>query len=155
MHKATKNEPLQFHNDERIPCHRLPFVGTGIKNPGLAFWNVPETGGYTGGCRTGEALALLYMKHLREHGPGPGGMLQNIAFSMFGDRPDNDAVNGQVVGFFRALEKMWFSACRQNRALDDFKAADLLEAANAGLNFDEEAFLASLSDDEDDSNTSH
>jgi len=128
--------------------HRLPFVGKGGNGPGLSFWNVPATGGYTGGCKTGEALALLYMKHLREHGPTAGGRLQTMAFSMFEDGANDDARRGQIVGFFAAIEKAWFLACRQNAGLDDFRAADLLEAANAGLAFDEEAYLASLPDDE-------
>ena len=66
----------------------------------------------------------------------------------FEDGADNDARRGQIVGFFTMLEKAWFSACRKNSALDNFSAVDLLEAANTGLEFDEEAYLASLPDDE-------
>lgn len=148
MTANNQAKALYFHNDKDLPLHRLPFVGKGGKGPGLSFWSVPATGGYGGGCETGKALALLYMKHLREHGPAAGGMLQTMAFSMFEDGADNDARRGQIVGFFTMLEKAWFSACRKNSALDNFSAVDLLEAANTGLEFDEEAYLASLPDDE-------
>ena len=87
------------------------------------------------------------MKHLREHGPAFGGMLQTMAFSMFEDGAASDSRAGQIVGFFTTLEKVWFLACRQNSALDDYRATDLLKAANAGLEFDEEAYLASLSEE--------
>lgn len=141
---STQNQRINFHSNKKNVLHRLPFIGDGGQGPGLSFWDIPATGGYSGGCETGKALALIYMKHLREHGPAAGGILQVIAFSMFEDAAENDSRRGQIVGFFTTLEKLWFSACRQNSALDDFKADDLLESANAGLQFDEEAFLESL-----------
>lgn len=148
MTTHSQAKALNFNNDKSLPLHRLPFVGKGGKGPGLSFWNVPATGGYMGGCNTGRALALVYMKHLREHDPADGGRLQAIAFSMFEDGATDDARKGQIVGFFAMLEKACFWGSRQNLNLDNFRSADLLEEANAGLEFDEEAFLASLPDDE-------
>jgi len=148
MNTNTQNAPLSFNNDEELALHRLPFVGGSRKDFGLSFWNVPKTGGYAGGNMTGEALAGIYLKHLREHGQAAGGMLQTIAFSMFEHGDENDARRGQIVGFFAALEGVIRHSCRENRNLDNFKASDLLARANEGLLFDEEEYLASLEEEE-------
>ncbi|EBS6645157.1 hypothetical protein D5977_07945 [Salmonella enterica subsp. enterica] len=145
---------LRFKNRKKIPAHRLPFVDSAPGKPGLSFWAVPKTGDYFGGSETGNALAHIYMKHLKEHGRGFGGNLQLMVLDMFGcensDDPEVSALRGQVVGFFSELER-WLVAAAQHLegGLDNHDNKTLLEAANAGLNFDNEAYEASLSDEDE------
>ncbi len=144
------NTKLAFNNRKKLALHKLPFVGR-RNGPGkfsISFWDVPRAGGYFGGCKTGKALALIYLQHLKENGSGTGGMLQHITFDML-DGCDDDARSGQVVGFFTHLES-WLSGAVKHLegGLDEMPEKQLLQAANDGLAFDEEAYLASLPDDE-------
>ncbi|WP_010322925.1 hypothetical protein [Marinobacterium stanieri] len=142
---------LTFHNDKGLPIHRLPFVGRKPGQADLSFWNVPQTGGYTGGCMTGKALGRIYLKHCREHGSRDGGILQLIASAMLTpgqpDSPEQAALQGQIIGFMAELEP-WIAIAARNAGapLDDLRFADLLEEANNGLNLDEAAYWAACAE---------
>lgn len=141
----------------------MPFVGSERLDPAARFWQVPLTGGVLGGRETGEALALCYLKNLRQpDGQRGAGSLQLIAGAMFASHQQlvdegadaNDermmTINGQIVGFLSKLDQ-WLavSAKLQGGGLDGISNADLLKRANAGLRFDSEAYLENpLGDDE-------
>ena len=143
---------LHPHPEQKLPLHRLPFVNTAPGKTGLSFWAVPRKGGYTGGTKTGQALARFYMKHLRAHGPTDGGTLQSIVLDMFGcelsDCPEQNSLRGQAVGFFAEMD-VWLAASAKHLegGLDRQSSANLLQAANEGLNFDEEAYLNTCEDE--------
>ena len=107
---------------------------------GASFWVVPKTGDYRGGCQTGEALALIYLKHLKEHTSETGlTSLQRIALDMFdcelSDSPEMTALRGQAVGFFSVLEQWLIGAAKHlDGGLDAHDNKALIEAANTGLN---------------------
>ena len=92
---------------------------------------------------------------MRRSAPGAArrrGHLQHIVLDMFdGDYPVNEAQcarRGQACGFFSALYPWLKNAIQQRgQGLDGLDNKVLLEAANAGLNFDSEASYASLSDE--------
>jgi hypothetical protein len=64
-----------------------------------------------------------------------------------GVSPEKDALRGQVVGFFIELEHWLVSAAKYlEDRLETECDKDLLEAVNNGLNFDNEAYIASLDD---------
>ena len=146
---------LKFKNHRKLPLHRLPFVDAVPDKIGWSFWSVPKSGGYFGGNETGSALARIYMKHLKAHGPGwGGGNLQMMALDMFdcenGVSAEQDTLRGQVVGFFVELEYWLAGAVKYlDGGLDKHDNTTLLKAANTGLNFDNEAYMASLSDDDE------
>ena len=137
--------------------HNLPFVGPAPGKVGRSYWAVPKTGGAVGGWETGRALATIYLKYLYQLGQEEGGQeeaghLQHIALDMFdGDYPVDmaqDARRGQACGFFSTLYPWLAIAARDfGHMLNDLDNKVLLEAANAGLNFDSEAYEASLSDE--------
>jgi len=143
---------LKFNNRKQLPIHRLPFVGRVPGRPDLSFWNVPKTGSYAGGCKTGKALAHIYLKHLREHGKEDGGILQSMVMDMCGIDPmkyGHDTVAGQIVGFMAALEP-WLvaAAIHAGHSLDHLNNDALLELANNGLNFVGKAQRAEQEDGE-------
>ncbi len=142
---------LTFNNDQALPIHRLPFVGPTADGVGLSFWNVPLTGGYTGGCMTGKALGRIFLKHCREHDSKDGGILRLIASAMLTpgqpETPEQAALQGQIIGFMGELEP-WLAAAARNAgaSLDALRFADLLEEANNGLNLDEAAYWAACAE---------
>jgi hypothetical protein len=105
-------KPLAYHPEKELPIHRLPFVGGKDRDGCISFWNVPATGGYGGGCQTGEALAQAYLKLMADGGEYNGGMTQNIVFSMAealraAKTPEDRAsIRGQIVSFFATLD--WY-----------------------------------------------
>ena len=143
---------LTFKSHKKVPSHRLPFVDKLPGKNGLCFWSVPAAGGYFGGNKTGAAVARIYMKHLKDHDTiTSGGLLQSMVIDMFGGHAgtvaEQDALRGQVVGFFFELERWLVGAARHlDGGLDSHDPAALIEAANEGLKFDSTAYLASLSD---------
>ncbi|MBT3092831.1 MAG: hypothetical protein AB2697_22145 [Candidatus Thiodiazotropha endolucinida] len=143
---------LRFHEHKKLPPHRLPFVDRVPGKLGLSFWTVPKTGGYFGGNETGGTLARIYLKHLKEHDLSFGGSyLQIMVLDMFGCKsgvsPEQDVLRGQVAGLFIELERWLVSAVKYlEDRLETECDKDLLEAANNGLNFDNEAYMASLYD---------
>lgn len=142
-------QKLSINTRKAMPLHRLPFVGRTHAKAALSFWLVPKTGGYFGGHQTGSALAHIYMKHLKEHGRGFGGTLQSVVLDMFGCEQnvsaEQNALRGQAVGFLSVLEP-WIEAAVTNlgSGLDKLDVKQLLNEANAGLNFDHDAYMASL-----------
>ncbi|ODC02565.1 hypothetical protein BFW38_02390 [Terasakiispira papahanaumokuakeensis] len=137
--------PLRFHHRKSYPLHQLPFIDKAPGKRWLSFWAVPKTGGYSGGCKTGESLARIYLKHLKKHRTDFNeGRLQSIVLDMCeverGGDPEQGALCGQVVGFFSELE-CWLIAAVQHLdgGLDQDENKTLLKTANAGLNFDNEA----------------
>lgn len=145
---------LRFHNRKKLPLHHLPFVDAVPGRVGLSFWAVPKTGNYFGGCETGKNLAHIYLKHLRKNGPSGGGTLQCMVLDMFDCEntydPAVSALRGQVVGFFSELEP-WIAAAARHAGgnLDQLDNTQLLEGANNGLNFDNDAYLAAQPDEDE------
>jgi len=129
---------LEFHHSEALALHQLPFVGgKSVSRLGVSFWNVPAEGGYGGGCTTGRALALIFLKHLQQNGSTLGGIMGVIASDMSGFRSDfpaeTEARYGQMIGFFNALEGAL--ALSLHHSLIRFTLSDiqLIEQANSGL----------------------
>ncbi|MDO8908746.1 MAG: hypothetical protein Q7W55_09645 [Pseudohongiella sp.] len=141
---------LRFKSRKSHPLHRLPFVGPVPGKVGLSFWDVPRSGGYTGGNLTGQALARFYLKHLRVHGANDTGNLQNIVLDMLGSddsvSPEMLTLRGQIVGFFSELD-VWLASAAQNidGGLDSDDKTALLKKANQGLTLNAEEYFASLS----------
>ncbi len=132
---------ISFHNRRKLPVHRLPFFGKNQDEDTYSFWHIPKSGGYAGGCETGSALAVIYLKYLRAHGAVAGGSLQHIVLDMFDGVPGDDeeisSLRGQVVGFFSVLDKWLAGSARVlGGRLDSDENADLLKQANDGLNYD-------------------
>lgn len=128
---------LRFRMSNPLPIHRLPF--TRIKKNRACFWNVPRKGEYSGGCRTGKALALIYIKFLRENGRQVAS-LQHIVLDMFDLEYRQDAsskeksLRGQIVGFFSELDQFLFASAKEmGNCLDKLDNLQLLEDANTGL----------------------
>jgi hypothetical protein len=131
----TTIKKLQYKPKSPVILHRLPFVGgTSPRGYGISFWDVPATGGFSGGCDTGSALAHIYLKHLRDYGGSPSGTLQGIALDMLGRSEPNEPTVGQAIGFFSVIDA-WLSALIQHAGanLDQLKESDLLDKANLGL----------------------
>lgn len=145
---------LRFHRRRALPLHHLPFIDKVPGKRDFSFWAVPKTGGYSGGCKTGESLARLYLKHLKQHStPFDDGRLPSIALDMFdierGSHAEQRARLGQAVGFFRELECWLVAAVRSlDGGLDQYERKALLKAANAGLNSGDEVDMACPSDED-------
>ena len=145
MRSANNSTPsLTFKYRKKRPLHRLPFVGPVEGRREYSFWNVPQSGEYAGGCETGQALAQIYLKHLREHGTAPGGTLQNIVLDMFGTEEADcerlSSLRGQAVGFFYVLDYFLEAAAKYlGKQLDSVDNTELLKIANAGLNFSDDS----------------
>ena len=135
---ATASPRLAYNAGEKLPVHRLPFVGS--YKSGVSFWNVPATGGYGGGCETGAAMASAYLRYLKMNPQDHGGLLQHIVLDMCETykrrltATEEESLRGQIVGFCSAV-----CARLQNIAplfryqLDATEETQLLKAANAGL----------------------
>lgn len=145
---------LKFNNSKKYPMQRLPFCGKDkSKVFGFSQWNVPRTGGYTGGNMTGNALAHIYLQHLRVNGRDECGLLQGIVLDMAGIEhskdPEITALRGQIVGFFCVLEKWIASAVKDGGSnLDNADPKEFLKRANAGLNCNEDELLKAGEDEE-------
>lgn len=160
---VTKSTPvrkspntLSFHPKKTIEVHRLPFVGNEhTADRSFSFWDIPAKGGYTGGCMTGEAIAGIFLKHIRQTDSefrtsllgwmvfawleriAPGAVNRgNIEF---------DSLRGQMDGFMSVINQ-WLDAAvhRPDSGLDETYYDDLLRQANAGFSFDMNALLQSL-----------
>lgn len=148
---------LKYKPRKKLAAHRLPFVGRVHVQPehgGLSFWDVPLTGGYIGGCKAGEALAVSTLVFLREEGGETPDrwLLGQIAAAWMERAIDASpeeciALRGQAVGFMSKMSE-WVSAAAADLGanLDRTDKAAILTRINAGLAFDEEAFLARLPD---------
>ncbi|MER3141056.1 hypothetical protein [Salmonella enterica] len=131
---------IKFNNHRAIALHRLPFIKT--SPAGVNFWNIPAAGGFAGGCQTGEALAKIYLRYLREDRESGGGSLQLIVADMCLSSGKNhqfneyaaESLNGQMVGFLSVLDKWLRIAVMSNGdRLDDLDITALLRTANAGI----------------------
>lgn len=169
--------PVEFINSPPTPIkrktrgktgfRRLPFVAGRHSKSANPFWNIPASGGYFGGYETGEAMALAFLKFLREEDSNiPSYWLTKIAESFMcrweqeggSDMAERrhlnhsdgfDSIRGQYVGFFNTLSQ-WLSAAAKGMGsnLDRMTERELVARANMGLGFNHIAYMASLSDDE-------
>lgn len=155
--------PIPLKRKARGKCaiRNLPFVAGPRTVSDAPFWHVPPTGGYVGGHETGEAMALEFLKAMREN---EDGMVSFWLASVVGDfmvryeqeggvtmarrkvteqSPGFSALRGQYIGFFNLLSR-WLSASAKHLGaeLDDLTEEELLLRANAGLGFDSEAYEA-------------
>jgi hypothetical protein len=136
--RATVSPDLAYHAAERLPVHRLPFVGSYKSD--ISFWNIPATGGYGGGYETGAAMATAYLRHLKMNPEFQGGLLQHIVLDMCQaykhglTAAEEESLRGQIVGFCSVI-----CATVQNTAplfkyeLNAVEETQLLKRANAGL----------------------
>lgn len=160
---ARRRKPpvLAFHADRSDPFERLPFVGQrSIPRRNFPYWGVPASGGYFGGCHAGQAMAYLYLRYARAHGrvedvPTLGLMLLDWLDQaliragrdeLVARRPPwLEAMRGQLVGFAQVLSSWGGDAARfMGAPLDNLSDARLLELLNAGVQFDEPAYLRHL-----------
>ncbi|MCW5879711.1 MAG: hypothetical protein KIS91_02070 [Anaerolineae bacterium] len=160
--------PIQRKPRIKSAWRRLPFVATQPRRSTAPDWTVPPTGGYFGGYETGEAMAATFLKFLREHGTEfPAYPLTNIVASFMvrfeeeggramdtrrpmSERTDSfESLRGQYVGFFNTLS-CWLKVAAKHLGgnLDRITDEALVRKANAGLGFDQAAFMASLSNKE-------
>lgn len=138
--KSVAKPVMQYRKKARCAFRRLPFVGKSA-------WDVPATGGYSGGCEFGVWAAMAYLKMLRaEESAGPG-TLQCIVLDMLernAAADDDDSFHGQVVGFFSTLDAALHSAAKANAQLDGYSERDLAAAMTRAVNFDNDAWDAAL-----------
>ncbi len=150
---TRKTKPFAFHPRQKHPVRRLPFVGREhTADQSFSLWNVPASGGYCGGNMTGEAIAILYLKHVRENdAENCSPMLCSMVFAWAqrltaGDirlgSAEEDSLRGQMVGFSHTLSR-WLAAAAQHMGdgLDARGNDALLDKANRGITFDTAAFL--------------
>lgn len=141
MKRATK--PVMRYHKSVHEFRRLPFSG---KNK----WDVPDSGGYTGGCEFGRWAAIAYLKMLRSQESVGCGFLQYIVLDMLkrqtsAEPGDGDGgFRGQVVGFFTALDAILHASARADARLDEYSERDLAAAMTRAVNFDEGAWMAAL-----------
>jgi hypothetical protein len=155
---AVRKSPntLSFHPKKTIEVHRLPFVGNEhTADRSFSFWDIPAKGGYTGGCMTGEAIAGIFLKHIRRTdsdfrtsllGWMVFAWLERIAPGAVNrGNMEFDSLRGQMDGFMSVISKWLDDAVhRSGSDLDEIDRDELLRQANAGFSFDMDAFLQSL-----------
>jgi len=163
------SQPLKRKPRVKHGFRRLPFVAGWRTDSDTPCWHVPASGGYFGGYETGEAMAQAFLKFLREEQSDfPATWLTGIAESfmtrfeqegvkaMADRKPMSewsdsfDSFRGQYVGFFNTISQ-WLSASAKHLGsnLDRIEEQDLVRRANAGLGFDHVAYMASLSDEDE------
>jgi len=81
----------------------LPFVGRENSNEPFSFWTVRAEGTYFEGVKVGASMASAYVAYLASGGGNPA-ILPQIAIDMLNVANVPDGLQGQVVGFFAALE---------------------------------------------------
>lgn len=128
---------------KKLDAHRLPFVGRDHvqeKSGGICFWDVPFAGGFDGGRETGEAIACMYLAHLRRarhekyYKINIGAML----IDMMGRSPQNEeelaSRKGQLMGFASVLDN-WLRAAVDEfgEKLETIDHKKLLDQANGGF----------------------
>lgn len=141
---------LRSKPTRKLRVHQLPFVGRDyVKGSGgiICFWDVPMTGGYGGGCDTGEEIALMYLAYLREiqvnpqkdNGSASGGlnrMLLDIFEKAPTDENERDSIRGQMVGFASQINRFLIGAIGAGLGSDFFDSFDWkasTDRANEGL----------------------
>lgn len=158
---------LKKRKSTGIAFRDLPFVASRRTTTDAEYWHVPATGGYFGGYETGQAMARALLKfHRSEKSTDLSYALTAVVTSLMrrfeeeggramddrraDDRSDGfDSFRGQYVGFFNTLSGWLEASARQlGHGLDKVSDDELLIMANAGLNFDCNAYMESLEDDE-------
>ncbi|WP_153115791.1 hypothetical protein [Rhodocyclus tenuis] len=153
--RRTRKQPhlLAFRPKLKIAAHRLPFVGKEhTEDNSFSFWNVPAKGDYMGGRTTGEAIAGMYLKHIREDANDCCGLYLGWMVLAWMERlssgdikhgsPEYESLRGQMVGCMSELSRWLGAAARAlGSSLDDTTNESLLANANRGIGFDTEAFF--------------
>lgn len=152
----TQPHTLRYHPRRRNALYRLPFAGGTTPSHGL--WDVPALGDYPGGCQTGEALAVAYLKYLRSPERQWFGdtelvhifdsLMQRITElaqpEHVGQRLDAlpielASLRGQRAGFLNTLNRWLICAAQQLGAqLDQVDDARILQLARDGLRWEED-----------------
>ena len=156
-------KPIKRNTLKQEGFYKLPFVGS--SRHAARFWCVPATGGYTGGRETGAAMAYSFLKFLRTSPRAQADFLLPRVIESFMVRFEQEggcaligmpykkqstafaALEGQYYGFFGTVSR-WLasSAICLGSDLDQLTEKDLLRRANAGLGFDEMAYLADINE---------
>lgn len=158
--KAKASGPIKLKTRYKPGFRRLPFVANWRSKSDTPCWDIPATGNYFGGHETGEAMALAFLKFLREGDEvGCGRWLISVVESFmirFEQEGGGQMVHGSVLdmsdgfssfrgqycGFFGLLSNwLWGAAKDLGANLDQITEKDLVCRANAGLNFDSHAFF--------------
>lgn len=161
------SEPIKRKPRSKPSFSSLPFVAGSSSDVDAPNWNVYAAGGYFGGYETGEAMAMSFLKFLREEKSDYPVYLTGIVESFMvrfeqeggkamKDRSPSewsdgfDSLRGQYVGFFNTLSH-WLVASAKYLGgnLDQVSEQDLVRRANAGLGFDHVAHMASLPDEDE------
>ncbi|PKH20208.1 hypothetical protein CIG19_18830 [Enterobacterales bacterium CwR94] len=125
---------LKFHKNKELPLHGLPFVGGKQKDGlGLNFFDVPATGGYSGGNTTGSALAWLWLKHIETNGAEPFSSLGLVIRDM--TEVEDESRYGQLVGFMDVIGRVISKLIADYKVHFTQDEVELLAKANAGLNY--------------------
>lgn len=155
--------PLKHKAGRSYGFYALPFVSDSDVLSHCPDWHVAPTGGRFGGEAVGEAMALAYLKLLRKMGteaePEHLALIvesmmarfeQEGGITMANRCPGVDcsesyrSFDGQYSAFFMTLAT-WLQAAAEHlgKELDLVTERELLRWANAGLSFDENAYIAS------------
>ncbi|QFY42321.1 hypothetical protein F6R98_06505 [Candidatus Methylospira mobilis] len=149
---------IKYKRTVKNPWQRLPFVSSNprAKAPN---WNVPAKGGYFGGFKTGQFMAVALLKYQRQD--DDAGFLEKVVesfmrrYEMEGgsamlDKPPSEwsegfkALRGQYYGFFSYLGKWLHYASTDGDNLDNTSEKDIETGANAGLAYNEKAVMAAI-----------
>ena len=146
--KRSAKKVLKYNKKELSEFRRLPFVGKGC-------WDVPATGGYSGGCEMGKWAAFAFMRYMRDRKePHLGSSLQHIVLDMVREDVSDSTQrgtsrHGQIVGFFTALDKFLSAIAKADPELDAYTEEDLADAMTRAVNFDDAAWSAAMRTIED------
>jgi hypothetical protein len=158
---AHQSAVIKFKKSKKPVLWDLPFADKKTRS----YWAVPATGGYIGGYKTGNAMALVFLRHLRNRDQTlpPINDLTLILKAIFkriqdagGPLPPLQdpggayaSLRGQYVGFFNCVTQwLWVAATKHGDSLDELADADLVVTANEGLKFDAVGYFDSLPEDE-------
>lgn len=153
---------LKLKDPKKTVLWDLPFADKKT----MSYWAVPATGGYFGGYKTGNAMALIFLRHLRNRDQTlpPINDLTQILEAIFkriqdagGPLPPLQepggayaSLRGQYVGFFNCVTQwLWVAATKHGDSLDELSDADLVAQANEGLRRDEAGYYDSLPEKEE------
>ncbi|UXZ23194.1 hypothetical protein KZH41_02920 [Pseudomonas sp. YeP6b] len=147
----SKQIGLRSKPEGKWAWDRLPFVG---KDHGRqSFWDVPMVGGHFGGIDAGRAMALVYLKYVRDHRSdeihNASGILSSILVAMDAKKPSTEdeaaSLQGQRTGFMYEICS-WIKAAaeRLGSTLDVIPERSFVQQANEGLVRTDAAFMASI-----------
>ncbi len=152
---------LKLKDPKKTVLWDLPFADKKT----MSYWALPATGGYFGGYKTGNAMALVFLRYLRNRDQTlpPINDLTQILEAFFkriqdagGPLPPLQdpggayaSLRGQYVGFFNCVTQ-WVAVAstKLGDSLDELSDADLAATAKEGLGFDGVGYFDSLPDDE-------